>query len=1516
MPPKKKNKNANANARGFATTSIPKAKPVVVEEPEPEPELFEIPAPTSPDQAAVDNITPQENEDAAEDEYVVLADRIENVTLRRVDAFLGQAQKVNVEVLPVLKMESKLEHNVVALLKQAGAKNSGEFLSCDVIFSLGATEHSFRPNLNLTKEEAVTKINVTYLMLLRLGFEKKDVEEALQHTYTGESEDALDWLCMNLDPEKLPRGFADKFYHDEEMKISVLAQPSKQEKGPVTIEQDTLRVDDILPEADLDPVPTTNTTTNPETSADLQAEERDDRKKKILESALAVDSEEEEDPNELYAIYKMELKELTKSLAESPSNKKVISQKMDSLESKLRDLDLDMNFDKKMAEAAFKRRFAGEEKKSKAGRKRPKDNTPKPLVWDEGPLVEENDADTDIFASIWDMESMNEIPGPPQRPMIARRRSMANSSWTGKSPKAVLEDFCRKTDRHAKVSYKEAPRSTIAACMSTVTVKWGSGSISTTEMTEEGCENRTEADNYAATLMLYELTSLPMYRQLPPTYRDLWLERIYRKENAELLAKKAIDGDRLSFIKALTARLPSRESVVTQEESKQFQGHQQFVNRKKKNVVTPAGRTLRDIWNRRTDMPHYKILLEKRKELPMYQFREQFLTMIAKHQVVIVSGETGCGKSTQVPQYLVEYMLGEGLGDQCDIMCTQPRRISAISIANRVSEELGDGRNSAGRPGTLVGYQIRLESRVEPSNVLKFCTTGILLRRLESDSLLKGVTHLVIDEVHERSLDSDFLLVILQRLLPRRPDLKVILMSATLDSARFSQYFNFCPVLDVPGRTFPVHPHFLEDVIEATKYTLEEDSEYAIRYRKDVQSKGSVDVAGKGASRQTVYLQWENDADDYIPQEADARVSLTDGSPYTPAIQNQTAKMLRRIDENKVNYDLIQLLLEYICFPEDRRKPQNQGTSEADRLPETKDTQKPDTVESSVDSAQSKDPSDTKEGGVDSSTLEGQTQDSSGSAPVNDSSEPARAPEEGSQAQDPPKDALPEEGAKAQDPSPSLGASEEAQGQDPSHSIGAPESLEGAQDQSIPESVLFPLENDQEQEDSSSPFRIPREGQSQVFDIPPPGVRKIVLATNIAETGITIPDVTIVIDTGRAKQVKFDEKKRVSTLQERFISKASARQRRGRAGRVQEGVCFHLFSKPTFDEYMPEFLQPEIMRMPLEELCLMIKMCKLGDITEVLRSALDAPSKEAIENAILALQEVHALDDNQDLTPLGTHLCNLPVDVHIGKMILFGSIFKCLDPILTIAAMLSFKSPFVKPFGAEAESDAAKARFKLADSDMLTWFNAYLGWRKTYQEKTSGIYDYCRENFLSHQNLVMIEDMKKQFLGFLVGTGFVKVDMKTKRLLNQEHEQYSRRIQFCPVIPEYNVYERSIPVMNAAIAAGMYPKVMMRNDKGYVTGSKQETLWIHPSSVNHAKGGVGGAAVGPDVSPWFVYNSLVKSSRMYVWESCRVGQFPLVLFGRELAIKHHAKLVTVDDWVKFKCHAKTAVVFKMMRDEM
>ncbi|KAF9192647.1 hypothetical protein BGZ50_008354 [Haplosporangium sp. Z 11] len=1447
MPPKKKNKYANASARGFATTSIPKAKPVVAEpEPEPEPVVQAPPTIAPADQGAA---VPEAEE--PEDEFVSLAERLESLSLKKVDAFLGQTQKINVEALPVLKMESNLENSVLGLLKEVEAKDAGKsvcratasqllwmflplilkFLYSDLVkrISYYITD-AFQPNVFLNNEQMVAKLNVTYLSLLRLGFEKQDIEEALNHTYTGESEDALDWLCMHLDSEKLPRGFADKLYHEEEMKISVHASqpsmthtPTLPDSATMSLPPTTRQREQQQQQQEEENAVSISAPIMPQTTTTAPGSKE---KEWILQAALAENSDEEvEDPNERYVSYKLALTELSQALAETtePADRKIITRKIDTLDSKVNGLDIDFTFNKKVAESMLKQRIIEDKKKAKKSKR--KKEKEQEAIKKEKQAEEGEDDGQDMLGSMWDLESgpvMSPDAEADSQQQTVKRRQMANPSWSGGTPKVVLAEFCRKKDRHSKLSYKKAPRSTPSASMAIVTVIWGSGNISSAEMTDEGCENMAEAENYVATKMLYELTPLPLYRSLPPTYRDLWLEWIDEKESAGRLAKKIIDGDRMSFIKALVAKMPSRGNTAAQASNEQSgeEGQEKDVHKEKGSVITQTGMALQENWRQRLKRPGHIKLFEKRKDLPIYQFRDQLLTLLKGHQVLIVSGETGCGKSTQVPQYLVEFMLEEGLGDQCDILCTQPRRISAISIANRVSEELGDGRNSAGKPNTLVGYQIRLESRVAPSNILKFCTTGILLRRLESDKTLKGVTHLVIDEVHERTLESDFLLIILKKLLPSRPDLKVILMSATVDSARFSEYFGGCPVLEVPGRTFPVHAQFLEEVIDVTGYTLEEDSEYAIRFRKDIQSKGSVDIAGKGASRQTVYLQWENDTDDYTSQEAASKMIIGDDASQGPTLMNRTQQMLNRIDENRINFDLIQVLLEYICFPQDRRVQQNMM-----------------------------------------------------------SSEPVQIPEEGAILIFLP--GMPEIRKLFDALKVNRRFGDESQ------------------------FSLWPLHSS-----------ISSEGQSQVFDIPPPGVRKIVMATNIAETGITIPDVTIVIDTGKSKQIKFDEKKRVTTLQERFIAKANARQRRGRAGRVQEGVCFHMFSKMTFDEYMPEYQMPEIMRMPLEELCLMIKMCELGEIAEVLGSALDAPPVKAVENAIQALQDVRALTSSQELTPLGIHLCNLPVDVHIGKMILFGSIFKCLDPILTIAAMLSFKSPFVTPFGAEDEADAAKARFKLADSDMLTWYNAYLGWRQAYQAKPSGIYDYCRKNFLSHQNLTMMEDMKKQFLGFLVGTGFVRVDGETKRQLNRE--QFSRKIVFCPVIPEYNVYQRSIHVLNAAITAGMYPKVMMRNDtlKAYVTGPKQEIVYIHPSSVNFTKGGAAAAATGPDMSPWFVFNSLVKSTRMYVWESCRVGQFPLVLFGGELSVKHHAKLVTVDKWIQFKCHAKTAVIFKMMREEL
>jgi ATP-dependent RNA helicase DHX29 len=402
-----------------------------------------------------------------------------------------------------------------------------------------------------------------------------------------------------------------------------------------------------------------------------------------------------------------------------------VTRKIDTLNSKINGLDIDFAFDKKMAEMMLKQRLIDEKKKAKKS-KRKKEKEQEALRRETSHPGEDGE-DGDILGGMWDLE--NGVAATTGSDSITvshlKLRQMANPSWSGGSPKVVLAEFCRKKDRHAKVTYKKAPSSTATVSMAIATVTWGSGNQSSVQMEEEGCENMAEAENYAATKLLYDLTPLPLYRSLPPTYRDLWLEWIDEKELSGRQAKKIVDGDRLSYIKTLVAKIPNKTMSDTQGQSDQANDSaaEETPLAQEDIDITPAGLALQRSWGERLKRPGHIQLFEKRKDLPIFQFRQQLLTLLQQNQVVIVSGETGCGKSTQVPQYVAEYMMEQGLGDQCDIVCTQPRRISAISIANRVSEELGDARNSAGKPKTLVGYQIRLESRVAPTNILKFCTT-------------------------------------------------------------------------------------------------------------------------------------------------------------------------------------------------------------------------------------------------------------------------------------------------------------------------------------------------------------------------------------------------------------------------------------------------------------------------------------------------------------------------------------------------------------------------------------------------------------------------------------------------------------------------------------------------------------------------------------------------------------------------------------------------------------------------
>jgi ATP-dependent RNA helicase DHX29 len=491
-----------------------------------------------------------------------------------------------------------------------------------------------------------------------------------------------------------------------------------------------------------------------------------------------------------------------------------------------------------------------------------------------------------------------------------------------------------------------------------------------------------------------------------------------------------------------------------------------------------------------------------------------------------------------------------------------------------------------------VGYSIRLEANTSKETRLVYATTGIVMRMLEGSNNLQEVTHLVLDEVHERSIDSDFLLIVLKRLLEKRQDLKVVLMSATVDAERFSAYLGGAPVLNVPGRTFPVEVRYLEDALELTGYQP-----------TDTPADKFVDLDDDAA---------EGDSDG--PQSETSK----NLSKYSPSTRSALAQM----DEYRIEPDLVVQLIAHIASAEDLQ-PYSKAILVF--LP----------------------------GIAEIRTL---------------------------------NDLL-------------LG--------DPRFSR---------------EWLVYPLHS-----------TIATEDQESAFLVPPPGMRKIVLATNIAETGITIPDVTCVIDTGKHREMRYDERRQLSRLLDTFISRANAKQRRGRAGRVQQGLCFHMFTKYRHDHLMNDQQTPEMLRLSLQDLAIRVKICKLGGIEETLGDALDPPSAKNIRRAVDALVDVRALTAAEELTPLGHQLARLPLDVFLGKLILLGAVFKCLDMAITVAAILSSKSPFSAPFGQRAQAQNAKMLFKRGDSDLLTIYNAYLAWKRVCQANSGSgkEFQFCRKNFLN-----------------------------------------------------------------------------------------------------------------------------------------------------------------------------------------
>ncbi|XP_024028397.1 DExH-box ATP-dependent RNA helicase DExH1 isoform X1 [Morus notabilis] len=707
-----------------------------------------------------------------------------------------------------------------------------------------------------------------------------------------------------------------------------------------------------------------------------------------------------------------------------------------------------------------------------------------------------------------------------------------------------------------------------------------------------------------------------------------------------------------------------------------------------------------------------KAMQSFREKLPAFKMKSEFLKAVAENQVLVVSGETGCGKTTQLPQFILEAEISSLRGADCNIICTQPRRISAISVSARVSSERGESL------GETVGYQIRLESKRSSQTRLLFCTTGVLLRQLVQDPELTGVSHLLVDEIHERGMNEDFLLIILRDLLPRRPDLRLILMSATINADLFSKYFGNAPTIHIPGFTHPVAELFLEDILEKTRYSIKSEFD---------------NFEGNSRKRRR---QKDTKKDPLTELFEEVNIDAQYGSYST-----STRKSLEAWSGLQLDLGLVESTIEYICCHEGPGAILVFLTG-WDDISKLLDKVKANRV------------------------------------------------------------------------------------------LGDPSKF-----------MVLPLHGS-----------MPTINQREIFDRPPPNQRKIVLATNIAESSITIDDVVYVIDCGKAKETSYDALNKLACLLPSWISKASAHQRRGRAGRVQPGVCYKLYPKMIHDA-MLQYQLPEILRTPLQELCLQIKSLQLGTVGSFLAKALQPPDPLAVQNAIELLKTIGALDDREELTPLGCHLCTLPLEPNIGKMLLMGSIFQCLNPALIIAAALAHRDPFVLPIDRKEVADAAKRSFAGDScSDHIALLKAFEGWKEA--KRSGKERAFCWENFLSPVTLQMMDDMRMQFLDLLSDIGFVDKSRGPTA---------------------YNQYSHDLEMVCAILCAGLYPNVVQCKRRGKRTAFYTKEVGkvdIHPASVN--------AGVHLFPLPYMVYSEKVKTTSIYIRDSTNISDYALLLFGGNL----------------------------------
>lgn len=805
-----------------------------------------------------------------------------------------------------------------------------------------------------------------------------------------------------------------------------------------------------------------------------------------------------------------------------------------------------------------------------------------------------------------------------------------------------------------------------------------------------------------------------------------------------------------------------------------------------------------------------------RMTLPVFKYKAEILEAINSNQAVLISGETGSGKTTQVPQMILDYCNENNKA--CRIFCTQPRRIAALSIAERVCCERGE------KVGQAVGYQIRLESKVSPKTLLTFCTNGVLLRTLMgSTDSMSEVTHIILDEIHERDRFSDFLLIAIRDLMVKFPKLKVVLMSAALNIELFVKYMDQCPVVSVPGTLFEVKEYFLEDVLKWTGYTnkkmekLKKEQSNVEKQNEELQKWClTICSAGDEQEDETEDSCVQGDIDNiteigaekenlepWLVKEMDQLLSdawLTGKEdPFSQIfhlILSENVSVDYQHSETSITPLMVAAGRGFTAIVEQLLnlganisvKAANDWTA-LYLAQKFKHTAICELLEANMD-IPIVGPAGDGVINLDTKTL---------------------SPED--------RDLLSRYHHSFDDEQVDvdlilcllikiLHTSKEG-----AVLIFLPgyDDIVKLRDMINEDTffenyryVMYVLHSAMQSTD-----------QKKVFNLPPNGVRKIILATNIAETSITINDVVYVIDAGKVKEKAFDAILNVSTLKSNWISKASAIQRRGRAGRCQPGVCYHMMSTVRFASLIA-YPAPEILRYPLQELCLHTKLLAPSNYTiaDFLAKAPEPPPFLITRNAVHILKQMDALDTFEDLTELGHHLADLPVEPRLGKMVLYSVVLKCLDPILTIVCSLAYKDPFLLPAQPSQKRAAAMSRHKFSAatySDHMSLLRAFQAWQKA---KTDG-WDrsFCQKNNLSSAVMEMIVGMRAQLLGQLRASGFV-------------------RARGGGDIRDLNTNSENWAVVKAALCAGMYPNIIrVDRQKSQLLSYKEGKVKFHLSSV-------------------------------------------------------------------------------------